>query len=195
MENMITDEQLALLAKNDRMQMQKLLEKYKPLVLKCSKSFFLIGGETDDLIQEGMIGLFGAVQDFDSSREASFFTFAELCIQRQMIKAIEAANRQKNRPLNDYISLEGNGDESQEAATERMILTSGTQNPEDALLSQEEIRDHIDRVKKALSPLEKQVFDLFMQGQGYKEIAMSLGKSDKAIDNALTRIRQKAKGI
>lgn len=164
-------------------------EKYKPLVLKLSKKYFLIGGENEDLIQEGMIGLFGAIGDYDTSSDVTFFHFAQLCIDRQMIKAIEASNRKKHSPLNAYVSLyDEDGGELDEPN-----FTSD--DPAELIIEAEENSDLIARLKQALSPMETKVFDLYMQDFDYKEIAVKLGKPEKSIDNTLTRIKQKARGL
>ena len=180
-----TDEELVLLAREDRKTMEDLCAKYKPLVLKYAKSLFLIGGETDDLIQEGMMGLFSAILTYDESKGASFTTFASLCIHRQMLKAIEAANRKKNIPLNNYVSLLD--DEWEE------MLSLG--DPESQIIGEENSKDLIAKVKEVLSPMEQEVFDHYLDGKNYKEIAEIMGKSPKNIDNALTRIRQKARTV
>ncbi|MDC7278690.1 MULTISPECIES: sigma-70 family RNA polymerase sigma factor [Pseudobutyrivibrio] len=162
-------------------------EKYKPLVLKLSKKYFLIGGENEDLIQEGMIGLFGAIGDYDTSSEVTFYHFAQLCIDRQMIKAIEASNRKKHSPLNAYVSIYNeDGGELDEP-------TFTSDDPAELIIEAEENLDLIERLKKALSPMEKKVFDLYMQDYDYKEIAVKLEKPEKSIDNTLTRIKQKAR--
>jgi RNA polymerase sporulation-specific sigma factor len=164
-------------------------EKYKPLVLKLSKKYFLIGGENEDLIQEGMIGLFGAIGDYDTNSEVTFFHFAQLCIDRQMIKAIEASNRKKHSPLNAYVSLyDEEGGEFEEPN-----FTSD--DPAELLIEAEENLDLIERLKQALSPMENKVFELYMQDYDYKEIAKKLDKPEKSIDNTLTRIKQKARGL
>ena len=164
-------------------------EKYKPLVLKNSKKYFLVGGENEDLIQEGMIGLFAAIGDYDTNSEVTFFHFAQMCIDRQMIKAIEASNRKKHSPLNAYVSLyDEDGVEIEEPA-----FTSD--DPAELVIEAEENMDLIDKLKQTLSSMEKQVFELYMQDYDYKEIAIKLGKSEKSIDNTLTRIKAKARDI
>jgi len=164
-------------------------EKYKPLVLKISKKYFLVGGENEDLIQEGMIGLFSAIGDYDTSSGATFFHFAQMCIDRQMIKAIEASNRKKHSPLNAYVSLyDDDGEELDEPG-----FTSD--DPAELIIEAEENNSLIDRLKENLSPMENKVFDLYMQDFDYREIAAKLGKAEKSIDNTLTRIKQKARSL
>lgn len=186
----LSDEQLVKRYQSgDQAVLNYICEKYKPLVLKNSKKYFLVGGENEDLIQEGMIGLFGAIGDYDTSSEVTFFHFAQICIDRQMIKAIEASNRKKHSPLNAYISLyDEDGGELDEPA-----FTSD--DPAELIIEAQENMDLIEKLKQALSPMEKQVFDLYMQDYDYKEIAFKLGKAEKSIDNTLTRIKQKAKNI
>ena len=173
----------------DQAVLNYICEKYKPLVLKTSKKYFLVGGENEDLIQEGMIGLFGAIGDYDTDSEVTFFRFAQLCIDRQMIKAIEASNRKKHSPLNAYVSLydEDGGEIDEPSYT--------SDDPAELIIEAEENSDLIMRLKKALSPMEQQVFDLYMQDYDYKEIAEKLGKAEKSIDNTLTRIKQKARAL
>lgn len=164
-------------------------EKYKPLVLKNSKKYFLVGGENEDLIQEGMIGLFSAIGDYDINSEVTFYHFAQMCIDRQMIKAIEASNRKKHSPLNAYVSLY---DEDGEEIDEPSFAAD---DPAELVIEAEENLTLIDRLKKNLSKMEQQVFDLYMQDYDYKEIAEKLGKTEKSIDNTLTRIKAKARQL
>lgn len=185
-----SDEELVKMYQDgDQAVLNFICEKYKPLVLKNSKKYFLVGGENEDLIQEGMIGLFSAIGDYDITSEVTFFHFAQMCIDRQMIKAIEASNRKKHSPLNAYVSLY---DEEGEELEEPAYLAD---DPAELVIEAQENLDLIDRLKQALSPMEKQVFDLYMQDFDYKEIAAKLGKPEKSIDNTLTRIKAKAKNI
>lgn len=159
-----------------------LMEKYKGMVRKKARAMFLIGGDTDDLIQEGMIGLFKAVRDYRPEREASFQTFARLCIDRQLSSAIQSSMRQKHQPLNSYVSLSQDDEGEQELWTE---------NPEAILIDQENTRILQEEIRRQLSPMENQVLDCYLEGYGYVQIGEMLGKSPKAIDNALQRIRGK----
>ncbi len=174
---------------HDQNVLNYICEKYKPLVLKTSKKYFLVGGENEDLIQEGMIGLFGAIGDYQVGSEVTFFHFAQLCIDRQMMKAIEAGNRKKHSPLNAYVSLY---DEDGQVVDESM---SSMDDPAELIVEAENTTNLIDRLKNTLSPMEKKVFDLYMQDFDYHEIAIRLGKSDKSIDNTLTRIKGKARNL
>lgn len=168
-----------------------LCDKYKNLVRKKANALYLIGAEKEDLIQEGMIGLFKAIRDFDATKEVSFYHFAKLCISRQMYHAIEASQRLKHAPLNSYVSFfEETGKEG--GITLEDVLEADTdQNPEKLLILRESYRDFYDGLEQRLSPMEKQVCELYLQGQNYHQIADILGKSSKSIDNALQRIRKK----
>lgn len=162
-----------------------LMEKYKNLVRKEANAMYLLGGETDDLIQEGMIGLFKAVQDYDVDQEASFFSFARLCVTRQLYSAIEASNRKKHSPLNSYISLYER--EDGEGSLIDMMESEHETNPEELLVSQEHAKSLEERLEKDLSELERRVLYLHLMGTDYKTIAKLLDRSPKTIDNALQR--------
>ena len=161
-----------------------LMEKYTGLVRQKARAMFLIGGDTDDLIQEGMIGLFKAVRDFQPGREAAFATFAGVCIDRQLYSAIQSSNRQKHIPLNSYVSL----NQEEEGSP---IWELSVENPESIVIDQENARDLQQKFMGFLSPMERKVLDLYLRGEGYVEIARILNKSPKSIDNALQRIRSK----
>ena len=163
-----------------------LMEKYKNLVRKEANAMYLLGGETDDLIQEGMIGLFKAVQDYDVDQEASFFSFARLCVTRQLYSAIEASNRKKHSPLNSYISLYER--EDGEGSLIDMMESEHETNPEELLVSQEHAKSLEERLEKDLSELERRVLYLHLMGTDYKTIAKLLDRSPKTIDNDLCGI-------
>jgi RNA polymerase sporulation-specific sigma factor len=187
----MTDEQLiALLRGQDTDVMEYILTKYKPLVRKRANAMFLIGGETEDLIQEGMIGLFKAIRDFDETKETSFYTFAELCVTRQLYSAVEASGRKKHAPLNSYVSLYDNAGEEGIPLSET-LRADDTDNPEEIVIDRETGRQFWEQIRTRLSALEREVLDLYLSGLTYQQIAVALGKSPKAIDNALTRIRGK----
>ncbi len=190
----MTDEQLIeKLRDGDQAIMDYLMEKYKNLVRKEANAMYLLGGDTDDLIQEGMIGLFKAVRDYKIGSEASFYTFAKLCVTRQMYSAIEASKRKKHSPLNSYVSLyEKNEDKV--ALIETMEPVTET-NPEEILISQEYVSRLEEKLEESLSPLENKVLYLHMLGTDYKTIANLLDKSTKTIDNALQRIKAKTQRI
>ena len=195
----MTDEQLiAALRKGESEIMDFIMEKYKYLVRKKAKAMFLLGGENDDLIQEGMIGLFKAVRDYDLALETSFASFAELCISRQMYSAIEASKRKKHIPLNYYVSLYEEGDASEENKRPPLIDTiqpDRENNPEELFLNKEYFRQAESMLKEQLSDLENRVLYLHLLGTEYQTIAKLIGKSPKAVDNALQRIKNKAQGI
>ena len=192
----LTDEQLIAALKNsgdpDGKIMDYILDKYKPLVRKKANAVFLIGGETDDLIQEGMIGLFKAIRDYDDTKETSFFHFAELCITRQLYKAVEASNRKKHAPLNSYVSLNKPVYEEESEQTYMDLLQSGALlNPEVLLIGQENKSFLEHQMMKKLSSFETRVLVLYLQGRSYFEIARVLDKPEKSIDNALQRVKKK----
>ncbi|MBB2182034.1 RNA polymerase sporulation sigma factor SigH [Lachnospiraceae bacterium MD1] len=173
-----------------------LLEKYKYLVRSKAKALFLIGGDRDDLIQEGMIGLYKAIRDYQPDKDNSFFSFADLCISRQIYSAIKASNTKKNIPLNTYISLytpaygENNEAEEKETLVD-IIHQKYLSNPEELVIDKENTSMIEYELVRRLSNLEKQVLSLYMQDLKYTQIADALGKEPKTIDNALTRIKKK----
>ena len=180
-----SDEELIVrLQKGEKEISDYLMEKYKEFVRKKARAVYLIGGETDDLIQEGMIGLFKAVQDYRPEKEASFRTFAGLCIDRQLYSAIQSSNRQKHLPLNSYVSLSQAGEAED-------LEGRWSENPEAVVIDQERTRILKEEIQKALSSMENKVLTYYMQGYGYVKIAKLLGKNPKSIDNALQRIRGK----
>lgn len=173
-----------------------LMNKYKNLVRSKAKSMYILGADGDDLIQEGMIGLFKALRDYDSGRDASFLTFADLCVSRQMYTAVQASRRQKHIPLNTYISLYGNVNTDWEGEQEELVnvLTAHAgQSPEEVVIDRENVIQLEKAIERELSSFEKQVLDLYLTGMGYQQIAKVLGKDDKSTDNALQRIKSKLK--
>ena len=189
----LSDEQLIRkLREGDSKIMDFILDKYKPLVRKKSNAMYLIGGDTDDLIQEGMIGLFKAIRDYDESKEASFYHFAELCINRQIYSAIEASNRKKHAPLNSYISFYSESNEDG-VAVEDLLGADFLSNPEEIVIAQESQEILLQKLRAKLSKFEQNVLDDYLSGMNYQQIAEKMGKSPKAIDNALQRIKGKMK--
>ncbi len=187
-----SDEEIAILAKHDRRAADHLLSKYKNMVRSRAKAYFLAGGDSDDLVQEGMIGLFAAVRDFDPEREASFSTFADLCVRRQIYTAIKSAGRQKHLPLNTYVSLNNPiDDETSEITLGDTIIGHDTVDPESLYLINEKLRDIEKEINEKLSDLEKRVLILHLQGMSYNEISEIIDKPAKSIDNALQRIKKK----
>ena len=175
-----------------------IMEKYKDFVKSKARSMFILGADNDDLIQEGMIGLFKAVRDYDTGRDASFYTFAELCISRQMYTAVQASRRQKHIPLNNYISLYKNTSDNP-GEDEKYLIDSlrseGDKSPEDMIRDRENVDTLEQRIEESLSQFEKQVLDLHLTGMSYVQIARVLGKDEKSTDNALQRIKVKIKKI
>ncbi len=190
----MTDEQLIRrLRAGDKAVMDYIMEKYKNLVRKEANAMYLLGGETDDLIQEGMIGLFKAVQDFEEEQRASFSSFAALCIRRQIYSAIKASKRKKHSPLNFYVSLYETNDERETLIETVEPLEEN--NPEALFLGREYVELLKSRLEETLSDLENRVLYLHLLGTDYKTIARLLDKSPKTVDNALQRIKSKTEKI
>lgn len=177
--------------------MDYICDKYKNLVRSKAKSMFILGADNEDLIQEGMIGLFKAVRDYDCGRDASFYTFAELCISRQMYTAVQASQRQKHVPLNTYISLYGNtmAEDREEANLLEALADRTELNPEEMFLDKERVEYLEQTIENELSSFEKQVLDLYMTGMSYTQIAKVLGRDEKSTDNALQRLKSKIRKI
>lgn len=185
----LSDEKLIELMKNGQEEddiVEYLMTKYKPLVRKKARAMYLVGGETDDLIQEGMLGLFKALRDFNPQKEVSFASFARLCIERQLYNAIQSSNRQKHQPLNTYVSLS-----DEEFASELRQIS--VQNPEAIIIDQENAAGIEKKIQNTLSRFENQVLKMYLEGADYIQIAERLDRPAKSIDNALQRIRQKVK--
>lgn len=177
--------------------MDYICEKYKNLVRSKAKSMFILGADNEDLIQEGMIGLFKAVRDYDVGRDASFSTFAELCINRQMYTAVKASKRQKHVPLNTYISLdsETSGEDKEGMNLAELLANRAELSPEELFLDKERVAYLERTMEEELSEFEKQVLDLYITGMSYSQIAKVLGRDEKATDNALQRLKAKIKKI
>ena len=190
-ENM-TDEEIVSLAEKDRSAEEFLLNKYKNLVKSRAKMYFLAGGDNDDLMQEGIIGLFKAIHDYNSDKQASFYSFAELCVKRQIFTAIKTAARQKHQPLNTYISL---NKPVYEDVSERTLVETLAEresvDPEKLYIMHEKLKDIEKEIDEKLSDLEKRVLILHLQGMSYQEISEIINKPTKSIDNALQRIKKK----
>ena len=172
--------------------MECLLEKYRDMVRKEARKFFLAGGDEEDLIQEGMIGLFKAITSYQEGKSTSFSTFAYLCVHRQIYTTITAFNRKKHIPLNTSIYFFEYKDKGNEFALDE-ILENPDETPEESLLRKEEIKDYYQKINQKLSKFEKQVMYYYLNGDNYTVIAKKLGKTDKSIDNAIQRIRKKIK--
>jgi len=189
----LTDEAVAELARNyDGDALEYLLNKYKNFVRAKARSYFLIGADREDIVQEGMIGLYKAIRDFRPSKMASFRAFAELCITRQIITAIKTATRQKHRPLNSYVSLNKPAyDEESDRMLIDVLSSVKVSNPEDIIIGQEDYSTIESKMGKLLSPLEMQVLRKYIEGKSYFEVADELGRSVKSVDNALQRVKNK----
>lgn len=191
-QNPTADEALcSLAASGDRIAEEALVMRYNRLVRVCARPYFLAGGDSEDLIQEGMVGLLNAIREYDSGKGSSFRTYAETCIRNRILSAIRAAARDKHTPLNHYVSyetplLDGNTDSYPLSASRQP-----QQNPEDMLISREERRERLGTLKGQLSGFEAQILDLYLRGLSYVEIASEVDRSPKAVDNAVQRIRRK----
>lgn len=187
------DEELVkLVQQGDKRAQEHLLNKYKPLVKTRARTYFLIGADTEDIIQEGMIGLYKAMRDFQKGKNASFRAFAELCINRQMITAIKMATRQKHIPLNSYVSLNRPVFEEESEETYMDMLMGGEiLNPEALLIGREDKHFMETQIIKMLSDFEKRILLLYLRGKTYYEISCIVEKSEKSIDNALQRVKKK----
>ena len=189
----MTDEELIAISRGgDRIAEDLLYEKYKPFIRVRARSYFLVGADREDIIQEGMIGLYKAIRDYSPDKNASFRSFAELCVTRQIITAIKAATRQKHIPLNSYVSLNRPMFVEEPERTLMDVLSAArVSDPEETLISRETYESMEEQLLSSLSPLERSVLTLYLEGRSYVEIAESLNRSVKAIDNALQRIKHK----
>ena len=187
-EDMTDEELIDQLREGDRQVMDYICDKYKNLVRSKAQSMYILGGDSEDLIQEGMLGLFKAVRDYKPGKEASFATFAGLCIDRQMYSAVASSQRQKHQPLNSFVSLS-------EPVSEQELRLVDEETPEEIMISRENVIGMHERIKERLSKFEYQVLELYLKGYDYTQIAEKLGKQPKAIDNALQRIRSKVREV
>lgn len=192
-ENMTDEELMVRLRDGESNITDFIMDKYKYLVKKKAQSMYILGADGEDLIQEGMIGLFKAVRDYDCGRDASFFTFADLCISRQMYTAIQAAGRQKHIPLNTYVSFSTGsvGQEENGNPDLENVMTERKMNPEELFIDKENLQNLEKMIEQELSEFEKQVLDLHLTGMSYTQIARVLRKDEKSTDNALQRIKGK----
>lgn len=184
-----TDEELiARLRAGEREITDYLIDKYKSLVRTRARALYLVGGDHEDLIRRACSGLFKAVRDYKPGKEASFATFAGLCIDRQMYSAVASSQRQKHQPLNSFVSLS-------EPVSEQELRLVDEETPEEIMISRENVIGMHERIKERLSKFEYQVLELYLKGYDYTQIAEKLGKQPKAIDNALQRIRSKVREV
>ncbi len=189
----LTDEEVVGLSHGgDTLAEEYLLDKYKNFVRSRARSYFLIGADHEDIVQEGMIGLYKAIRDYRPEKLSSFRAFAELCVTRQIITAIKTATRQKHIPLNSYISLNKPiFDEESDRTLMDVIMEGRVSNPEDIIINREDMIHINDRIRKVLSSLEQEVLSAYLDGKSYQEIAEMLGRHVKSIDNALQRVKRK----
>lgn len=191
----LTDEQIISQIKEGNEQaLVFLLEKYKDLVNSKVGKYFIIGAEREDIVQEGMIGLFKAIKNFDQSKQNTFKTFANICIERQLITAIKSSNRQKHMPLNSYLSLNMSAYDNDDDSTELIETFNNAQieDPLDTIMKREYFEEIQSSMHKNLSKFEEKVLQRFIQGDSYEVIAKKLDTPVKSIDNAIQRIRKKA---
>ncbi|MCI8417580.1 MAG: sigma-70 family RNA polymerase sigma factor [Lachnospiraceae bacterium] len=180
----LSEEELILQFRNgDGACMEILLEKYRGMVKNQARTLYLIGGDREDLMQEGMIGLFKAIRDYSPDKAGSFSAFARLCVARQLYNAIQASNRQKHTPLNTYVALSPDLHEGPDSPVE--------QSPEELFIAQENAIALQECLRRQLSKFENQVLERYLEGENYLEIAGELGREPKSVDNALQRIRKK----
>ena len=187
------DYELVDMAKQgDKYAINKLIEKYSIMVKAKAKTYFLVGADKEDIIQEGLIGLYKAIRDYDEDKTCSFRYFADICVTRQIITAIKTATRQKHIPLNTYISLNRPMfEEESERTLYDMVTTSLDNDPEGLVIDKEAYKDMENRMKKTLSKFEEEVFIRYLSGQSYIDIAISLSKDAKSVDNAIQRVKKK----
>ncbi len=189
---MIDEDIVETVREGDGEALEYLIHKYKNFVRAKARSYFLIGADREDIVQEGMIGLYKAIRDFRGDKLASFKAFAELCITRQIITAIKTATRQKHIPLNSYVSLDKPiYDEESDRTLLDVICGTKVTDPEELIINQEEFDDIEDKMGELLSDLERKVLMLYLDGRSYQEIAVDLERHVKSIDNALQRVKRK----
>lgn len=198
----ISDEEIVVLIREgDTLAMDYLIGKYKNLVRKKAKALYLIGGDHEDLIQEGMIGLYKAIRDYQKEKEASFLTFSDLCISRQIYTAIKSSNTKKNQPLNNYISIDSSNYTDDIDSTDyavsfiETLAHARSMNPEEMFIDKENTSLLEKELYERLSKFEKQILNLYLQDYNYSKIAEILDKEPKSVDNALQRIRNKLNQI
>ncbi len=191
-ENMTDEEIVEARHQGNELAEEYLLNKYKNFVRSKARSYFLIGADHEDIVQEGMIGLYKSIRDYRPDKLSSFRAFAELCITRQIITAIKTATRQKHIPLNSYISLNKPlFDEESDRTLLDVIMEGRTSNPEEIIINREDLVNIHEKINEVLSGLEQDVLNAYLDGKSYQEIADALGRHVKSIDNALQRVKRK----
>ncbi|HEV7750704.1 MAG TPA: RNA polymerase sporulation sigma factor SigH [Baekduia sp.] len=184
---------IALAKSGDAIAYDRIVRRYYGFVRLKASSYFLAGGDADDLIQEGLVGLYKAVRDYRTDRESSFRNFAELCITRQIITAVKTATRNKHTPLNQYVSFSASPASAQdgEPTLDEIIPGSPVHDPVNQVISSEELRSLVDCLSTALSELESRVLSLYLDGYSYEQVGERLGCDTKTVDNALQRVKRK----
>lgn len=192
----LKDEDLVVLANDGNADAEEIIfHRYKNYVRSKARTYYLIGADNDDIVQEGMIGLYKAVRDFNKNKNIAFKTFADVCITRQILTAIRTANRHKHTPLNAYISMNAPAfGEDSNTTIFNLVKEDAVSNPEELYILDETIRELKQLIYKKLSKFEKEVFELYLDGCSYNEISEKMQKSPKSIDNALQRIKKKLMG-
>ncbi|MBQ9832428.1 MAG: RNA polymerase sporulation sigma factor SigH [Clostridia bacterium] len=193
----LSDEAIVELSrKGDRAADEILYDRYKNVVRMKAHPYFLVGADREDLVQEGMIGFYKATRDYENTHGASFRSFAEMCITRQIISAIKSATRKKHTPLNTYVSIYKKANEEE---GERSVLDTAAQlkvdGPEESFIVKESMQAMLEGLNSVLSPLEKQTLVLFLEGKSYMEIAEEIGRTTKTVDNSLQRIKKKVEKL
>jgi RNA polymerase sporulation-specific sigma factor len=188
----MSDEEIVKLANGgDLLALEHLIYKYKDLVKVKAKVYYIVGADRDDIVQEGMIGLYKAIRDFRDERTSSFRNFADICVTRQMITAIKTATRQKHLPLNGYISLNKPIYSDGTSTMAETVSSDGATDPMELFIGKEELDATEEKINSMLSSLERQVLTYYVEGRSYEEIALDLNRRVKSIDNALQRIKRK----
>lgn len=180
--------------KGDTVAVNHMIDKYRPMVYLKSNTYYMKGSDKDDIIQEGMIGLYKAIKDYKKDSKNDFYYFASMCITRQMITAIKASTRKKHIPLNSYVSLNRpayDGEEDSEKTLFDIISKREEVNPENLIISRENYKVLAEKISEVLTPLEGSVFRMYISGKKYIEIALKIGKNEKAVDNAMQRSKRK----
>lgn len=186
-----TDEELVeRIRRQDPAAMDYLLDKYRNMVKRETREIYIIGADSEDLMQEGMIGLFKAIRDYNEDKNCSFHTFASLCVKRQICTAVTTSNRKKHYPLNHYISFYSQDEETNSSVMD-ILAAAENSNPEANLLMQEQMGGLVNKMDTLLSKYERRVLELYLDGLSYGKIAEELDKTEKSVDNAIQRIRRK----
>lgn len=187
-----SDEELVALFQGGEKEVDEyIIYRYHRIIMQCAGLLYLSGGDREDLVQEGRMGLYDAIQTYDSSKNVKFEPFARLCISRAQFKAVQASNRKKHQPLNTYVSLTTPDDE----VVEDFMLDTRLSDPEELYVSAMATMEMHNKIQKALSPMEREVLDYVLEGFSYRQISKFLGKDPKSIDNAFQRIRRKVREI